>query len=143
MVTMVWVILISHLSMIFYLWIKKCSNFIKKSSIMINSKSNVKIKHRELLTKFYFMNDFVHRPNFKNPSDSFSKVSTCYQMARFELDTTLQNKKKKEVLLKKCPFSTFVPQYVCHLVRLSLGPLSLQVVCTCRTFVGVPFFFYY
>ena len=28
------------------------------------------------MTKFYFLNNFVHRPNFKNPSDSFFKVNT-------------------------------------------------------------------
>ena len=47
-------------------------------------KTNMAIKRRGIfLTQIYFFNNFIHRPNFKNLSDSFPKVCVGYQTAWF------------------------------------------------------------
>ncbi len=44
-----------------------------------------------ILIKFYFINNFVQRPNFKNRLIVFPKSILATQQHRFELDTTLHN----------------------------------------------------
>ena len=57
-------------------------------------KSNMAIIHKDMnLTEIYFLNNFIHWPNFKNPSDSFPKDCVGYQMAWFRTryNLALQN----------------------------------------------------
>ena len=94
------------------------------------------IKHTgtKFKTEISFLNNFVHRVKFKNPSDSCLKVCVGYQMGWFRTRYILA--------LQYSTFNFFLNFRRFYLRDVALGGLSfrsfvVQEVCRIRTFVVV------